>query len=266
VAVQARPGLLSLGDPPRLFLVEESVEVAAPVSVVEGKRVAGEDPPQPGIPVELLLGRAAIARPEPAAPISGCRGTRGSQIGVVLERPVLSPHRGIHGVLGHLDHPDEELPGLLLPLEDVRDQGEQEHGDPPRSRAGPATPGPRPFPLPRTIGCSPALLASQPPAPCPAPVWQCRQSSPRPAPPAPAVIAWTSASWHRRQFARTISRSRGVISIGSLKFWRVKATECRTPWSALATHFATPSCGRWHSTQVAVCRCPLFSRRRTAGS
>jgi hypothetical protein len=50
-------------DLPLLF--EERVEVAAPVPVVEGKRVAGEDPPEPGISVELLLGRAAVARPEP---------------------------------------------------------------------------------------------------------------------------------------------------------------------------------------------------------
>ena len=62
-----------------------------------------------------------------------------------------------------------------------------------------------------------------------------------------------------------MSRSRGVISIGSLKFWSVKAAECRKPCSALATHFAIPAWGRWHSTQVAVCRWPLLSQASYCG-
>src|SRR5213075_1433234 len=57
-----------------------------------------------------------------------------------------------------------------------------------------------------------------------------------------------------------MSRSRGVISIGSLKFCSVKAAEWRTPCSLLATHLASPACGRWHSTQVAVWRWPLLSQ------
>jgi hypothetical protein len=59
-----------------------------------------------------------------------------------------------------------------------------------------------------------------------------------------AYTAWTKEPWQRTQFSWTITRSRGVISIGSLKFWRVKATECRNPWSAFATHFPRPAAGR----------------------
>ena len=51
-----------------------------------------------------------------------------------------------------------------------------------------------------------------------------------------------------------------MISIGSLKFCSVKAAEWRNPWSAFAIYFARPSCGRWHSTQVATCRWPLLSQ------
>src|SRR5882762_901197 len=76
--------------------------------------------------------------------------------------------------------------------------------------------------------------------------------------PGASAPAWTRPSWQRTQFTRTISRSRGVISIGSLNFCKVNAAEWRKPWSALATHFASPSCGKWHSTQVAVCRWPLM--------
>jgi hypothetical protein len=54
-----------------------------------------------------------------------------------------------------------------------------------------------------------------------------------------------------------MSRSRGVISIGSWKFWSVKATEWRKPWSAFAIHFSIPACGRWQSTHTATWRCPL---------
>ncbi len=130
VALQARPRLLLLGHPPRLLLVEQRVDVAPPVAVVDREGVAGEDPPEPRVPVELLLGRPAVAGPEPAPAVLGGGGERGPEVGVVLRGPVLAPDLGIGGVLGHLDQPDERLPRLLLPLEDVREQGEQQDGHP----------------------------------------------------------------------------------------------------------------------------------------
>ena len=69
VALEARAGLLLLRHAPGLLLVEEHVDVPAPVAVVERERVAGEDALQPGLPVELLLGQPAVARAEPAAPV-----------------------------------------------------------------------------------------------------------------------------------------------------------------------------------------------------
>ena len=66
MALQARAGLLLLGHAARLLLVEERVGVAAPVAVVDGEGVAGEDAPEPRIPVELLLGRAGVAGAEAA--------------------------------------------------------------------------------------------------------------------------------------------------------------------------------------------------------
>jgi len=47
--------------------------------------------------------------------------------------------------------------------------------------------------------------------------------------PGASAIACTRPSWQRTQFTRTMSRSFGVISIGSLKFCSVNAAECRKP-------------------------------------
>src|SRR5262245_60500592 len=117
MALEARAGLLLFRHAPGLLLIEESVEVPAPVAVVQRERVAGEDSLEPGVPVELLLGRAAVARAQAPATVLGGRRERGPEVGVVLERPVLAPHLRVHGVLGHFDQPDEGLSGLLLPLE-----------------------------------------------------------------------------------------------------------------------------------------------------
>src|SRR5262249_40527000 len=97
-------------------------------------------------------------RSETAPTVLRRRRQRRLQIRVVLKRPVLGPDFRVRGVLGHLDHPDEGLPRLLLALEDVREEREQEHGearDPEQSQETK----------------EPASLHSLPqsPAPCPAP-------------------------------------------------------------------------------------------------
>src|SRR5206468_1295810 len=68
VTLQARAGLLALCHAPGLFLIEQRVEVAAPVAVVERESVAREDPLEPRIAVELLRRWTAIARAETTAP------------------------------------------------------------------------------------------------------------------------------------------------------------------------------------------------------
>ena len=80
VALDARAGLLLLGHAPGRFLIEQRVEVAASVAVVERERVAGEDPLEPGVTLELLLGRARVARPQAAASVLGRGGQRRAQI------------------------------------------------------------------------------------------------------------------------------------------------------------------------------------------
>ena len=76
VALQARAGLLLLGHAARLLLIEERVGVAAPVAVVDGKGVAGEDAPEPRVAVELLLRGAGVARAEAAPAVLGRRRQR----------------------------------------------------------------------------------------------------------------------------------------------------------------------------------------------
>lgn len=128
VALQAGSRLLALRHPLRLLLVEQGVEVPAPIAVVESERVPGEDPREPGIPIELLLCGPCIARPEAAPAISRRGRERGAAIGVVLEGPVLPPDGGIDRRLGHLRDSDEGLPSFLLALEDVRQQRQQDDG------------------------------------------------------------------------------------------------------------------------------------------
>src|SRR6185436_18920456 len=173
------------------------------VTIVEREGVAGEDALEPRIAVELLGGGATVAGSRSAAAVLGGGGQRGLQIAVVLVGPVLRPHLRINRLLGDLGHPHEGLASFLLALEDVREQGEQQHGEPRHAQK--------------------AQRDHQPPAPWPAPAWQWRQSSTGPA--GVAATAWTKSAWQRRQFTRTIWRSFGVISMGSLKFWRVKAME-----------------------------------------
>src|SRR5439155_22402871 len=113
VTLQAGARLLPLRHPAGLLLVEEGVGVAAAVSIVDGERVTGEDPPEPRLLVELLLGEATIARAESPATVPGRRRKRRLEVSVVLERPVLSPYLWVRGLFAHLDQPDEGLPGLL---------------------------------------------------------------------------------------------------------------------------------------------------------
>ena len=64
VALDARARLFLLGHPACLLLIEEGVRVAPAVAVVEGKGVAGEDAPEPRVPVELLLRGSAVTGTE----------------------------------------------------------------------------------------------------------------------------------------------------------------------------------------------------------
>src|SRR5262249_57976881 len=119
VALDACARLLLLGHPSGLLLVEEREGVTTPIAVVDRERVAGEDPLEPRVAIELLLGRPTVARAEAAPAVLRGRRQRGLQIRVVLHRPVLAPHLGVDRVLGHIDQPDERLPCFLLALEDV---------------------------------------------------------------------------------------------------------------------------------------------------
>src|SRR5262245_29315797 len=156
VAVQAGPRLLALGHAPGLLLVEERVVMAAPVAVVEREGVTREDAPEPGIALELLLGWSGIAPPDTPPPVLRRRRQRRLQVRVVLEGPVLGPDLWVGGVLGHLDHPDEGLPGLLLALEDVREKREQEHGETRDSEQSQQTEEPA---LPHALSLSPRRRA-----------------------------------------------------------------------------------------------------------
>src|SRR6185312_8229017 len=87
VAVQTGAGLLALGHPPGLLLVEERIEMAPAVTIVEREGVAGEDALEPRIAVELLGGGATVAGSRSAAAVLGGGGQRGLQIAVVLVGP-----------------------------------------------------------------------------------------------------------------------------------------------------------------------------------
>src|SRR5262249_13806681 len=121
--------LLPLRHPLRLLLVEQGVEVAAAIAVVESEGVAGEDPLEPGVLVELLRRGPGIARAETATSVSRGRRERGAEVGGVLEGPSPSPDRGIDRRLVDLRDADEGLPSFLLSLEDVGQQRQQEDRD-----------------------------------------------------------------------------------------------------------------------------------------
>ena len=143
-----------------------------------------------GLPVELLLRRASRrSRRGPGPRTSSRWAATVLRYESYCDGPVLAPHLRVHGVLGHLDEAHEGLPGLLLALEDVREERQEEHGE-----AGDAGPGAASRPpsdatgLPRVLAsdglcsdcdmCPPLRVRpAQPPAPWPAPAWQCMQSS-----------------------------------------------------------------------------------------
>src|SRR3954465_14112278 len=60
--------------------------------------------------------RSAIARPGLID---------GALVCVVLQREVLPPYGWIFGIILQLDNPEEGIPGLLLPLEDINQQDRQ---------------------------------------------------------------------------------------------------------------------------------------------
>src|SRR5262245_19001039 len=73
VTLQTRAGLLPLGHPPRLLLMEERVGVTAAIPRVDGESIAGEDAPEPWLLVELLLGGTSVSGSRPPASIHGRR-------------------------------------------------------------------------------------------------------------------------------------------------------------------------------------------------
>ena len=130
VAVEAVARLLALGlhVALRVLLVEQHERVAAAVAVVDREEVAREDPRQPRVP-RGFLGRHEAFRPAPASAVLRVCRLGGALVPVVLAGPVRAPLGRIDVVLRHLGEPDGGVPGLLLPLGDVDEQGADAEGD-----------------------------------------------------------------------------------------------------------------------------------------
>src|SRR6185369_4654856 len=106
--------------------------------------VAGEDAPEPGVAVDLLLRGAGVAGAEAAPAVLGRRGQGRLEVAVVLSGPVLAPDLRVHRVLGHLDQAHERLASLLLALEDVGQKGQEQDGETRHAQeAQDQPPGPR---------------------------------------------------------------------------------------------------------------------------
>ena len=77
--MQARAGLLLLGDPLRHLLVGKHVGVAAAVAIVEGEGVTGEETFEPRVALDLLR-RQGLA--SPVATVFSVGGFLGAQVAV----------------------------------------------------------------------------------------------------------------------------------------------------------------------------------------
>src|SRR5262249_20606060 len=188
VAMEAR-ARLRLGQPLGRLLIGQHEGVAAPVAVVDREGVAEEHPLEPGVALDLLLGKGLAAR---VAAVLGMGHERRAEVAVVLRWPVLAPLGGIGVVLVDLDDAHVGRPLLGLALEDADQQrgrgrgrcgdGDEDgdigdgpsHGFTSSARSGPPSPAVSPWPT----------LAWQ---------WTHRTLS--------GTSCATIASWQRRQFS-----------------------------------------------------------------
>jgi hypothetical protein len=120
-------GDLSLGK--RLIL--QHIGVPAILPEISGECVSCPHSLQPRVLFETRLGddRARIcsgrsARNRFAAAEAGSHLVDGLPVAVVLHGEVLAPDHRIFGLVGELDHAVEGVPGLLLTLHDVDEEGD----------------------------------------------------------------------------------------------------------------------------------------------
>src|SRR5262249_32823667 len=137
------------------------------------------------------------------------RGIGRPLVVVELARPVHSPGGGVGRLLGHLHEAHIRIPGLLLALEDVREQrrdaeqgetGRDEEEDEPRD-------------------------ALHPRAPWPTPRWQWTHSTASEPVVLPRTMSCTKSPWQRRQFSWRIAAFFALIRIGSWKSCNVNPFE-----------------------------------------
>ena len=135
VTVNAGAGLLEVLHALGEGLVLEHVGVAALLAEVGGEGVARPHRLQPGVFFEARL-RDDGAR----VGLVGCAGHRlaaavarpllidGAQVGVVLQRKVLPPDRGIDGLVGQLHDAEEGVLRFPLAFHDVDEEGRDRRG------------------------------------------------------------------------------------------------------------------------------------------
>ena len=155
VAVQAIARLRHARHALGLLLIGQHVRVAAPIAIVDRERVAREQPLQPRIAVDLLVGQRLGTAVLRAADV------RRAAVSVVLARPVHSPRRRVGRLLVDLDQAQVGILRLLLALEDVHEQRHREKrddgGQPAASRRRPRRRG-------RFVVCADSLIGRWSPA------------------------------------------------------------------------------------------------------
>ena len=228
VAVDAGARLLEVLHALGEGLVLEHVGVAALLAEIRGERVARPHRLQPRIFLEARLrhdgarvGLGGGPRHGLAAAVARPLLIHGPQVAVVLQRKVLSPDRGIDGVVGQLDDAEERVLRFPLPLHDVDEERRDRRGAelpsrPPRSgqrrdstRACRLVSGQTRFTSvnrqrwSRRVPDGPRTRDSG--------YTRCRAIRRGRASPSPA----TTGSWQRRQFASAIARLAGSARIGS---------------------------------------------------
>ena len=175
VALQARPGCLRSVTRRVCSWSKRAIGVPAPVAVVDRERVAREDALEPRDPdrASARRGRRRWRRAR-GPPYSGRGRQRGLEIAVVLVGPVLAPRprdpscASVTSTTRTKGWRASCLRSRIL----VRSA---------RSRtvmpAIPANPKNDEQPASATLPVRVVRCQCHPPAPCPAPAWQCRQSS-----------------------------------------------------------------------------------------
>jgi len=132
MTVQASAGLIELEHPAGVLLIDQHVLVAARLAVVDRERVALPHVDEPRVGLELRMGdeQPGVGLGGLAGDLVGLVHLGGTQIGLVLQREVLSPNSRIIGGVGDLDDLGERVLGLLLVGEDRCQQpGEPRGGD-----------------------------------------------------------------------------------------------------------------------------------------